>query len=417
MKPSPRATPAPWCAGPPNSQRTIDEVLTRIEGGLPVVALDFTNVPASARRDLVEALGRYANDNKVDEFEWAMLPDDARRVVAEILGTYRNGIQVDQLTFADVPADTQRDVAELLKRSLNGETVANWTPIVLPGNASRTVSETVKRDVSETVTSAAMRDLTSGYQTIQLQTTSVLINQLHTLGTIITNGTVNVVRAITGNWSWGSNLNAEPAPHVLTTREAEYLARYKDLADAWVSWTAWDPTNHYNTDGWREGRTFAVGGRVHGPGTDTSDDVAAWLSRDEYVLRAQAARSAGYDALEALNEGRVAEAARMLAVRANDNAPRFARGGRVGSISAGAATISAAGAATPWDSGATAAIARLTGEVQRLTGEVVTLRRERAEDAGRQRRLMEGIGADQIGVAERQEAYLKRIGGRRRPVL
>ncbi|QCN98917.1 hypothetical protein D3093_26905 (plasmid) [Azospirillum argentinense] len=407
---------------PPNSQRTIDEVLTRMEGGVPVVALDFSNVPAHARRDLVEVLGRFANDNRVDEFEWALLPADARRAVAEVMGTYRNGIQVDRLTFSDVPADTQREVAELLERLLNGDAVTDWTPITLPGNASRTVTETVKRDVSETVTSASMRELTAGYQAAQLQTTSMIIRQLDALGRIELTSGINIVRAITGVWGWGQEqldaLARTAQPIVLSTQEAGYVARYADIADTWTKNPGWSPLQHYLQAGQFQGRTFSVGGRVDGPGTDTSDDVPAWLSRDEYVLRAQAARNAGYEALEALNTGRVAEAARMLAVRANDNAPRFARGGRVGSItSAGATTIAATGAASPWDGGSATAITRLTGEVQRLTAEVVALRRERAEDAGRSRRLMEGIGADQIGMAERQEQQLRRIGGRRRPVL
>lgn len=48
---------------------------------------------------------------------------------------------------------------------------------------------------------------------------------------------------------------------------------------------------------------FAKGGRVEGPGTQTSDSIPAMLSDGEYVINAQAARGIGYDTLDALNEG------------------------------------------------------------------------------------------------------------------
>jgi hypothetical protein len=50
------------------------------------------------------------------------------------------------------------------------------------------------------------------------------------------------------------------------------------------------------------GRTrFSVGGRVYGPGTTTSDSIPAWLSKDEYVLKASAAKAIGYQNLDRLN--------------------------------------------------------------------------------------------------------------------
>jgi len=45
----------------------------------------------------------------------------------------------------------------------------------------------------------------------------------------------------------------------------------------------------------------ATGGRVHGPGTTTSDSIPAWLSKDEYVLKASAAKAIGYQNLDRLN--------------------------------------------------------------------------------------------------------------------
>jgi TP901 family phage tail tape measure protein len=53
------------------------------------------------------------------------------------------------------------------------------------------------------------------------------------------------------------------------------------------------------------GGHYATGGRVTGPGTSTSDDVPAWLSNDEYVLTAAAARKIGYGNLDRMNGGDV----------------------------------------------------------------------------------------------------------------
>lgn len=47
--------------------------------------------------------------------------------------------------------------------------------------------------------------------------------------------------------------------------------------------------------------SYATGGRVHGPGTTTSDSIPAWLSKDEYVLKASAAKAIGYENLDRLN--------------------------------------------------------------------------------------------------------------------
>jgi hypothetical protein len=44
-----------------------------------------------------------------------------------------------------------------------------------------------------------------------------------------------------------------------------------------------------------------VGGAVFGPGSGTSDSIPAMLSNGEYVIRAAAARSIGYDTLDRLN--------------------------------------------------------------------------------------------------------------------
>jgi len=53
---------------------------------------------------------------------------------------------------------------------------------------------------------------------------------------------------------------------------------------------------------------LATGGRVHGPGTGTSDEAGLFdLSNGEYVLRESAARAIGYDKLDRINGGAVHE--------------------------------------------------------------------------------------------------------------
>ncbi len=67
----------------------------------------------------------------------------------------------------------------------------------------------------------------------------------------------------------------------------------------------------------REGRVpLAGGGRVYGPGTTTSDSVPIAASRDEFMMKAKAARKIGYNRLAYMN--------------ATGNIPGFAGGGRVG---------------------------------------------------------------------------------------
>lgn len=71
---------------------------------------------------------------------------------------------------------------------------------------------------------------------------------------------------------------------------------------------------------------FADGGVVSGPGTATSDSIAAWLSNGEYVVRAAAVAKPGVlGLLEMLNHGRIS----MPSFGLPKN--RFADGGLVGS--------------------------------------------------------------------------------------
>lgn len=48
---------------------------------------------------------------------------------------------------------------------------------------------------------------------------------------------------------------------------------------------------------------FAGGGHVRGPGTSTSDSILAWLSNNEFVMKAKAVRKYGTSFMRAINEG------------------------------------------------------------------------------------------------------------------
>lgn len=51
--------------------------------------------------------------------------------------------------------------------------------------------------------------------------------------------------------------------------------------------------------------TAAGGGHIRGPGTSTSDSIPAWLSNNEFVVRAKAVAKYGVGFLKALNSGRL----------------------------------------------------------------------------------------------------------------
>lgn len=67
-------------------------------------------------------------------------------------------------------------------------------------------------------------------------------------------------------------------------------------------------------------KKFAVGGPVHGAGTETSDDVPAWLSTNEHVWTAREVRGAG-------GHGAVAALRRWAAAGGGPGAPGFKDGG------------------------------------------------------------------------------------------
>ncbi|TPN29368.1 replication protein [Mesorhizobium sp. B2-3-3] len=65
---------------------------------------------------------------------------------------------------------------------------------------------------------------------------------------------------------------------------------------------------------------FATGGRVFGAGTETSDDVPAWLSKNEHVWTAKEVRGAG-------GHGAVMSLRKWAAAGGSEKAPGFAKGG------------------------------------------------------------------------------------------
>jgi len=114
-------------------------------------------------------------------------------------------------------------------------------------------------------------------------------------------------------------------------------------------------------------KTFAGGGYVRGPGTSTSDSILAFLSNEEYVVKASAVRKVGLGFMHALNEG--ALDLRLL--------PRFATGGQVTKASASSAAVS-----VPRD---------VVEIVVRDKGQDFTLEGTR-EDAAKLVRTLRGVG-------------------------
>jgi hypothetical protein len=83
---------------------------------------------------------------------------------------------------------------------------------------------------------------------------------------------------------------------------------------------------------------FATGGPVFGAGTETSDDVPAWLSRGEHVWTAAEVRGAG-------GHGAVAALRAWAAAGGGKASPGFALGGAFGWLGKGAGAIAGLGSA------------------------------------------------------------------------
>jgi hypothetical protein len=113
------------------------------------------------------------------------------------------------------------------------------------------------------------------------------------------------------------NIDAWIADHASTTLDGikgkadaidgRVIDMYAYTHDITLKKTIEDPGGMGSSIGGRENGSLrggmATGGRVYGPGTPTSDSVPVMLSRDEYVVKASAARAFGYDNLDRLNGG------------------------------------------------------------------------------------------------------------------
>ena len=134
----------------------------------------------------------------------------------------------------------------------------------------------------------------------------------------------------------GDDLDARNVFHNIHNLDGTVLAtRYVEIA-----------TRRKSGDG---SMWVATGGRIHGPGTGTSDSIPAWLSDGEHVIRAAAAsrldRTVGPNFLNVLNAtgdlGRAVSQARTSYVRSARDMSRnaYASGGRVRGMLDSAASV------------------------------------------------------------------------------
>lgn len=163
---------------------------------------------------------------------------------------------------------------------------------------------TILQTVSDVIT-----NLTQGAVIPLINTLSgAFVSVAQTIGDILTNvvkaaleGVANIVVAVGDGFTKMGN-----AIRVALEGVSGVITAFGDLirsvADAAVAVVALVNGRSINY-GPGYAHLFAEGGRVEGPGTSTSDSIPAMLSNGEYVLSAQAARSIGYGALDALNSG------------------------------------------------------------------------------------------------------------------
>ena len=130
---------------------------------------------------------------------------------------------------------------------------------------------------------------------------------------------------------------------------------------------------------------FADGGFVTGPGTGTSDSIAAWLSNGEHVTNARQTAK-WLPLLSAINSGEI------------DRAPKFATGGLVSKFSNGATQpmFSPSGQVRANDSTDSERSGESITVNQNFTvGDVATASMVRQAVAGSERRIAAGIGRSQ----------------------
>lgn len=126
-----------------------------------------------------------------------------------------------------------------------------------------------------------------------------------------------------GGSGGGANYNAPRVPGInVSTESAKYLANNADVAAAIAAGQTFGlpagmapevyASAHFGLHGQTEGRKWATGGMVTGPGTGTSDSISARLSNGEFVTRAASVNTQTRGMLEYINRNGIVP-------NANDN--------------------------------------------------------------------------------------------------
>lgn len=144
-----------------------------------------------------------------------------------------------------------------------------------------------------------------------------LAEVVHPVGEAVSRGMVNTGSGITGSSAGAmvmdpiaTTMSGKYTPQQIATDGAKENAKIASAA----SWLAGDPVTGaiagkiggLFADGGEIEPTqradYTPGGAVRGPGTETSDDIPAWLSDGEVVHNADAVKLAGKDAMLAIND-------------------------------------------------------------------------------------------------------------------
>jgi len=275
------------------------------------------------------------------------------QTVAQQLGVTLTAAQIASLQQSGAVAQT---VAQYLGRTLSA---ADISALTVGGSVTQTVEQLLGRVLTDTergglVVSASVvgtveqklgRSLTDAERAslVESGTVSRLIGQTVSEATgaaLVQSETVT--RTVTQTVSETATISLFTALNnttetILSSMNAQLVAVNTNLSSIYA--TVFGIASQNNTVKVTSsfkggvGMSFAGGGHVVGPGTETSDDIPAWLSTNEWVINAAAARAAGHDTLAALNDNRPDQAAALLVARYGlSDVARYADGGPVGDI-------------------------------------------------------------------------------------
>lgn len=115
-----------------------------------------------------------------------------------------------------------------------------------------------------------------------------------------------------GSSSGGANYDAPRVPGInVSTESAKYLANNADVAAAIAAGQTFGlpagmapevyASAHFGLHGQTEGRKWATGGLITGPGTGTSDSIPMWASNGEFMMREAAVSSVGAGTMDYIN--------------------------------------------------------------------------------------------------------------------